>query len=53
MENQIHQNFSWVKDLDGNTFICSKDQLIDPSKLSAEEKKSYCIDESSIPAWAD
>ena len=41
----------WVKDKEGNTYICPKESLQDPKNFSDEELKE-CIDESDKP-WND
>jgi hypothetical protein len=33
----------WVEDKEGNVFVCKLADLIDPKKLSAEEKEK-CLD---------
>ena len=38
----------WVKDNDGNTWICPKASLRDPKNVSEEELKE-CVDESMNP----
>jgi hypothetical protein len=45
--------FVWVKDKDGNTYLCPKEELVDPKNLSQSEIKNYCIDESTVPPWND
>jgi hypothetical protein len=39
----------WVKDQDGNVYVCPKDALKDPKGFSEEELKTYCIDDSTRP----
>ena len=45
--------FVWVKDKDGNTYLCPKEELVDPKNLSQSDLKNYCIDESTVPPWND
>jgi hypothetical protein len=42
----------WVKDREGNTYICPKSELVDVSKLNKEELQKLCIDEQDKP-WND
>jgi hypothetical protein len=43
---------TWVKDKDGNTYICAKEELVDPKKLTKKELDQFCLDESDKP-WND
>ena len=52
-EHKAAKPMTWVKDKEGNTYICSKEDLIDPKKVSKEELESYCIDESTALPWND
>ena len=47
------RSFTWVKDKNGNTYICPKEELVDPRHLSPEELEEFCIDESLTPPWND
>jgi hypothetical protein len=52
-EHKAAKPFTWVKDKEGNTYLCPKEELVDPKGLNEEELKRYCIDESTTPPWAD
>ncbi len=43
MEKEKKERFVWVKDKEGNEFVCPINALKDPSTLS-EEEKARCID---------
>jgi hypothetical protein len=47
------RSFTWVKDKEGNTFLCPKQELVDPTGMNETELKKYCIDESTTPPWND
>lgn len=51
-EHKAAKPMTWVKDKEGNTYICPKDELVDSRTLSQEELKSYCLDEADKP-WND
>jgi len=42
----------WIKSESKSTYICPLDVVKGRDKLSEEELKKYCIDESSLP-WND
>jgi hypothetical protein len=52
-EHKAAKPFTWVKDKEGNTYLCPKEELVDPKELNEEELKRHCIDESTTPPWAD
>lgn len=51
--HQAAKPFTWVRDKQGNTFLCPKEELVDPKGMSNEQLKRYCIDESVTPPWND
>jgi hypothetical protein len=51
-EHKAAKPMTWVKDKDGNTYICPKEELVDAKKLSKEELGQYCLDENDKP-WND
>jgi hypothetical protein len=40
---KLKDRFIWVKDREGNEFVCAVDSLRDPNELT-EEEKSQCMD---------
>jgi len=52
-EHKAAKPFTWVKDKEGNTYLCPREELVDPKSLNEEELKRYCIDESTVPPWSD
>ena len=51
-EHKAAKPMEWVRDKDGNTYVCPKKELLDVKKLSKEELKKLCIDEQDKP-WND
>ena len=51
-EHTAAKPMTWVKDKEGNTFICPKEELIDTNKISKEELARFCLDEQDKP-WND
>ena len=43
METESKERFVWVKDKEGNEFVCPIKALKDPSELT-EEEKARCVD---------
>ena len=41
------RNYKWVKDKDGNEYLCPIDALKDPSSVSAEELK-HCVCDTDV-----
>jgi len=52
-DHKAAKPFTWVKGKEGNTYLCPKEELVDPKNLNEEELKRYCIDESTTPPWND
>lgn len=44
---------TWVKDRDGNTYICPKEALVDSRSFEKKALRKACIDESEALPWND
>lgn len=39
----------WIRDAEGNTYICPKSSVNDPENISKSELLKECLDESQNP----